>query len=312
MGVMHAWRPLRVSDLPKCIVLAKEPVGALAGSARRAERVFSELLRNNVLTGVAIVDSMTGELEGFGSVLSVHDSVMERIEADVQFSFLEELVNERIDHRYLLTLSQQEALHRPPELTTKISGPARREIEPGGGVNLIGAFSGWSSESTSIKDALARSVESYLSGLYVKRFYKQIFSLEIAESYAMHFGLKLHERINGSYLAGLSRQDWQMSKLPAKPINQVFEVKRCRYALSMSERRLMQLAILDPSLPQYRHRERLGLTEVTSTVRSVKQKLGFVGSEKKRSHETWHELVSMLSRNPAELRPWTIIPEQLR
>lgn len=299
-------KPVTVTDLPRCIELAGEPIRQIAARfGTDPAGVFGDLLRTNRLNGATIFDQADpSKILGFGTGFFISDLALQKALSGDLKSVLTGMLSGTLPATYIADLRAQEKGHL------------------GDGLNLYSCFSGWIDDRPAIKTALARSVEIDLSGLNLKSSYKEIYDPAIAKGYARFFGLPVHPRpkltwkLGDPILVGTTREAWSISEQPGQPVNDWFDPAKPRLLLGRSQRRILQMLLLKPSLTNTALADQLALSadhvrkEVIKAFHAVFADQA-VSGEKGMDESKRRQIIEYLRMNPQDMRPWVVWQSQL-
>lgn len=291
----------------------------LAPSPKRALHRFEYLLERNSLIGVSVCDGAT--VLGFATVIAISDDLLDRVLSSTSPGFLRLLFTEDGLLDQFLTVEQLEVAHHRDNEQAPFSDSQRKRALCSDGINLMSAFSGWKNDDMAVKDELAKSIGTYLSGLNVGSYHKELYSQKLFDEFSRFFGLPHKRSTDGRILAGMTREEWRMLRNPGQPINHILGARTPTIYLTEAERRVVQAAIELPGEPQAQLAKRLGVSSIKDQVETVTSKVlpepGGVDGQtpeeiRKRGRQRWHEVIQFMRSKPENYRPWANMPEQIR
>lgn len=302
--VIRKARPIRQSDLPQCIALAQEPILKIAGGEDRAVLSFASLIKRNSLIGTVIPGRTDDEVIGFATAIVIGDDLLESILKPDSAGFLTYLFDAGDSLNGFLTEPQIERIHQGRDQSSLASGRIQ-------GVNLMSCFAGWNPDNPAVKDALAKALRIYVTGLRVGSYHKELYDKALYDEFSRFFGLPLKLATGSRYVAGLSREEWEHVNNPVQPVNDVFRFVEPSTSLTWRERLIVQAYIDSPAATQAIIAERLGISQIKEHVASITNKVsGHVSYSEKRGKQKWHEIIDYFIENPQEYRPWVTMDEQ--
>jgi len=302
--VIRKARPIRQSDLPQCIALAQEPILKIAGSEDRAVRSFASLIKRNSLIGAVIPGSSNKEVLGFATAIAISDDLLRSVLKPDSPGFLTHLFDVSGSSDEFLTEPQIERIHQGHDLRSDSSNRIQ-------GVNLMSCFAGWSPDYPAVKDGLAKALRTFVTGLRVGSYHKELYDKALFDEFSRFFGLPLKLATGTRYVAGLSREEWEHVSNPVQPVNDVFWFVEPSINLTRRERLIVQAYIDSPASTQSLIAERLDIRHMKDHIASIIYKVsGHVTFEDTRGKQKWHEVIDYFIENPQEYRPWVTMKEQ--